>query len=274
MRRATPPTWATPTSRGPATSPASTSGRCGRRVVTKAVAVAAAGIASSRPRARPAAARARAGPPSQHPAGPHRRPDAGHPARRPARHAVAPSRSSQDPAGHWLWFPRRGRLDAAVLPVALDDPHRPVRHADRRPRQLARPEPRRHEHAAGVVARRRLHDGSRRQVPQLLPLGRRAVRPARLGPLVRQGERGRVHGVLRLRGRGPGDRAPLRRRARGLRHRRARGAGAPVRPGRARRCAVVPLLQPERAASAVGPGPRRTSARSTAWQPPIPVCRR
>ena len=165
--------------------------------------------------------------------------------------------------------PAGGRLDAAVLSVALDDPHRPVRHPDRRPRQLAGPEPRRHEHAAGVVARRRLHDGARRQVPQLLPLGRRAVRPARLGPLVRQGERGRVHGVLRLRGRGPGDRAPLRRRARGLRHRRARGAGAPVRPGRARRCAVVPLLQPERAASAVGPGPgaRRRVRRRGASDP-------
>ena len=90
---------------------------------------------------------------------PHRRPVAGHVRRtRPAGDAVAPI-AVAGPDGHWLWFPQRVRLDAALLSVARDDPHRPVRHADRASATTTRPERSTTRNTlAGVVARRRLHD--------------------------------------------------------------------------------------------------------------------
>src|SRR6185437_1882395 len=63
-------------------------------------------------------------------------------------------------------------IDPAVLPVASDDPHRPLRHAHPRAQQRSGREPRRHEHVARVAAGRRLHDRSRRKYLNLYPWGR------------------------------------------------------------------------------------------------------
>ena len=155
----------------------------------------------------------RAGPAPQHPAGAHRRPDPGHAAGRPAGDAVAPvadpgPRRDTGCGSPTPWHPRRcaARRASTILTG-------PLRHAHAGARQHPGAEPRRHEHAAGVVARRRLPHRARRQVPQRLPVGAGAVHPAGVGSLVREAEPERVDVLLRLRrGRSRGL-APLRRDA-------------------------------------------------------------
>jgi hypothetical protein len=146
-----------------------------------------------------------------------------------------------DPERPLAVVPTRGRLDAAVLSVAFDDPYRPLRHPDRRAHQRRRPEPRRTRNTLPVW----LHDaGSHhrpgREVPELLPVGTRPVHARRGGDRWFAKENADEstayydYEVVR-----PGDRAALRRRRRSdYATDRARRAGAPGS------CRTAPAEQP------------------------------
>ena len=117
---------------------------------------------------------------AEHLAGPHRRPVARHPANRAGSDAVVPVPAARSCRALAVVPQRRG-LHAAVLPIALDAPDREIRRAHGCARQHGGVEPRRHEHAAGVAPRCRLHHRPGRQVPQQLPVRPRAVRAPGMG---------------------------------------------------------------------------------------------
>ena len=236
---------------------ASTSGRCGRstpetRVGPRAGARNAhGGRGGGRPRAG-----ARPRPSPEHPGRPDGRPDPRHVADGATGHAVAPipAAGPERPLGV---VPERGRVDPALLSLPRDDPHRSVRHANACPRQRRRPLARRHQHAPRVVAPSRVHDRVGGEVPQLLPMGSRAVRSPRLGSLVREGERERVDVVLRLRRRRRRVRPALRCDLLRVRHRRPRRCRRRVRD--AVRRPTVPGSSISRRTPRTRRGSRRTA---------------
>ena len=161
-----------------------------------------------------------------------------------------------DPAGHWLWFPNAVASTPLCCPsrstilTGQYDTHTGVR--DNTQGRAAR----RHEHAAGLAARRpATTPGSSASTSTRTPgAGRRSSRPAGTDGSPRRtlNESTSYYDYDIV------DQAivaPLRRGAVDLRHRRARRTGGRLRAAGARRSAVVPLLQPERAAPAVDPAP-------------------
>ena len=207
--------------------------------------------------------------PSERAGVPHGRSDARHPAHRPARDAVVPV-AARDPCGALALVPKRGRLDAAVLPVA--------RPRSSRGSTTRRPASGRTSRARTSTTRTRCPSGCTRPATTRVssaststsyPWGRAPFIPPGWDRWFAKENANESTAYYDYDVVDQGSSATTAPR-RGLRDRRARRTGSRLRAAGAAGPAVVPLFQPQRAAPAVDPGPRYQGT-FDGVQPPIPT---